>query len=409
MAIRELPSVLSTKISSRFLKSCKLGHTKTFCSFKKPSFGILFDIDGVIVRGKKVLPSAPEAFWRLINADGTFRVPTVFVTNAGNGLRHEKAKQLSQWLGVQVSEDQVIMAHSPLRMFQQFHTKHVLVSGQGPTVEIAKNLGFQKITTLEQLRHTFPVLDAVDHKRRISVPCTFEQYFPPIEAVVLFGEPVRWETALQLLVDVLMTDGQPAVCPATLRYPHIPVLACNMDLQWMAEARMPRFGHGAFLLCLETLYKKITGLNLIYTALIGKPSEITYHHAHCMVLAHARQIGITDNLKHLYAIGDNIYTDVFGANLYNQYLERRERRVTRRQQNIEDLLGADPHDWDQGAVSCSSILVETGVYSPDRNDGISDHSPRDFLPVEEKLREPEYTVENVSKAIDLIFNIENFE
>ena len=35
-----------------------------------------------------------------------------------------------------------------------------------------------------------------------------------------------------------------------------------MDLQWMAEAVMPRFGHGAFLLCLESLYKKITGLGL---------------------------------------------------------------------------------------------------------------------------------------------------
>jgi hypothetical protein len=33
-----------------------------------------------------------------------------------------------------------------------------------------------------------------------------------------------------------------------------------MDLQWMAEAVMPRFGHGAFLLCLENLYKKVSNL-----------------------------------------------------------------------------------------------------------------------------------------------------
>ena len=42
---------------------------------------------------------------------------------------------------------------------------------------------------------------------------------------------------------------------------------------------MPRFGHGAFLLCLEELYKKVTGRDMVYTALIGKPSEITYRHA----------------------------------------------------------------------------------------------------------------------------------
>jgi ribonucleotide monophosphatase NagD (HAD superfamily) len=64
-----------------------------------------------------------------------------------------------------------------------------------------------------------------------------------------------------------------------------------------------RFGHGAFLVCLENLYKKITGHELIYTALIGKPSEITYHHAERMVVKHARRIGILEPIKRLYAIG----------------------------------------------------------------------------------------------------------
>ncbi|PNF35572.1 Haloacid dehalogenase-like hydrolase domain-containing 5 [Cryptotermes secundus] len=279
--------------------------TRHYCDLMdgKPAFGLLFDIDGVIVRGKKVLPSALASFKRLIDSEGKFRVPTVFVTNAGNVMRHEKAEQLSSWLEIEVDEEQVVMAHSPLRMFQQYHNKCVLISGQGPIVEIAKNIGFKKIITIDQMRNTFPVLDAVDHKRRISVPCTFEQYFPRIEVIILFGEPVRWETALQLLVDTLMTDGVPAHPTPHLVYPHIPLLACNMDLQWMAEARMPRFGHGAFLLCLENLYKKITGHNLIYTALIGKPSEITYHHAHHMVVRHAKNIGIEHCMKRLYAIG----------------------------------------------------------------------------------------------------------
>jgi hypothetical protein len=72
-------------------------------------------------------------------------------------------------------------------------------------------------------------------------PCSFEDYFPRIEGLVLFGEPVRWETSLQLLIDVLMTDGMPSKAPSGNIYPHIPVLACNMDLQWMAEACMPRY------------------------------------------------------------------------------------------------------------------------------------------------------------------------
>ncbi|KAF4533280.1 hypothetical protein B566_EDAN010515 [Ephemera danica] len=327
-----------------------------FSSGQKPSFGLLFDIDGVIVRGKKVLPSVPESFRRLVDKDGKFRVPTVFVTNAGNALRSRKAQQLSTWLGININEDQVVMAHSPLRMFQQYHDKHMLISGQGPIKEIAKYLGFNKVTTIEELRNTFPVLDAVDHQRRVSV----------------------------LLIDILMTNGLPNKPFTSVVYPHIPVLACNMDLQWMAEACMPRFGHGAFLLCLEALYKKLTGQDLIYTALIGKPSEITYHHAHHMVINQAKQLNIHQQLKRLYAIGDNINTDVFGANLYQQYLRKQPMMGTKR-------------------------VAQTGVYSQDRSDSRLDHSPRDFLPVEEKLREPNFTVQNVSKAIDLIFEEEQFE
>ena len=164
-----------------------------------PNFGILFDIDGVIVRGRRVLPFAPEAFTKLVDQKtGKFRVPAVFLTNAGNSLRQEKADKLSDWLNVEITEDQVVMAHSPLKMFTEYHKKHVLVTGQGPVELIARSLGFNNITTIDQLRHAFPNLDSVDHKRRRAAPCAFEKYYPRIEAVVLFGEPVRWETSLQV-------------------------------------------------------------------------------------------------------------------------------------------------------------------------------------------------------------------
>lgn len=62
-----------------------------------------------------------------------------------------------------------------------------------------------------------------------------------ILAVILFGEPVRWETNLQLIIDILLTDGKPSAPLKEIPYPHLPVLACNMDLLWMAEACMPRY------------------------------------------------------------------------------------------------------------------------------------------------------------------------
>ena len=59
------------------------------------------------------------------------------------------------------------MAHSPLKLFSQFLDKQMLVTGQGPVSEIAYNLGFRNITTMDQLRLAYPELDCVDHKRRL--------------------------------------------------------------------------------------------------------------------------------------------------------------------------------------------------------------------------------------------------
>ncbi|XP_033373242.1 haloacid dehalogenase-like hydrolase domain-containing 5 [Parus major] len=286
-----------------------------------PSFGFLFDIDGVLVRGKTPIPAARTAFQKLVNSQGQFLVPVVFVTNAGNCLRQKKADQLSHLLGVPISQDQVMMSHSPLRMFKRYHEKCVLVSGQGPLLDIAQDLGFCQPITIDALREKRPLLDAVDHDRRPNVLSPSAVELPKIEAVVLFGEPVRWETSLQLIIDVLLTSGYPGNPYEQENYPHIPVLACNMDLMWVAEAQSPRFGHGTFMVCLENIYKKITGKELKYEVLMGKPSRLTYQYAEHLIRAQALQRSWEQPIQTLYAVGDNLMTDVYGANLYNRYLQ----------------------------------------------------------------------------------------
>ena len=55
------------------------------------------------------------------------------------------------------------------------------------------------------------------------------------------GEPKRWESSLQLLVDILKTGGRPDKAPEAMPENHLPVIACNMDLQFMDRACMPRY------------------------------------------------------------------------------------------------------------------------------------------------------------------------
>ena len=66
------------------------------------SFGLLFDIDGVLVRGRTLIPAAKECFKNLVDRDGKYKVPVVFVTNAGNCMRQTKAEHLSHLLEVEV-------------------------------------------------------------------------------------------------------------------------------------------------------------------------------------------------------------------------------------------------------------------------------------------------------------------
>ncbi|XP_075752858.1 haloacid dehalogenase-like hydrolase domain-containing 5 isoform X3 [Pelodiscus sinensis] len=268
-----------------------------------PTFGFLFDIDGVLVRGRNVIPAAQEAFRKLVDSNGQLRVPVVFVTNAGNCLQQVKAQELSDALGLEVSPEQVILSHSPLRLFRQFHGKCVLVSGQGPVEENARNVGFQNVVTIQDVRKAFPLLDMVDQSRRPKDLPPLTTDFPTIEGVILFGEPVRWETNLQLIIDVLLSNGNPGAELAAVPYPHIPILACNMDLLWMAEAKRPRFGHGTFLVCLENIYKKMTGRELKYEALIGKPSIVTYQYAEYLIKQQMERRGWPSPIFRLYAVG----------------------------------------------------------------------------------------------------------
>jgi ribonucleotide monophosphatase NagD (HAD superfamily) len=71
----------------------------------------------------------------------------------------------------------------------------------------------------------------------------------------LLGEPKQWEMCLQLLVDLLLTDGLPAESARRHHHQTLPVIVCNTDMQFMHRAAFPRFGHGAFVLCLEALFK----------------------------------------------------------------------------------------------------------------------------------------------------------
>ena len=55
--------------------------------------------------------------------------------------------------------------------------------------------------------------------------------------------------------------------------------------------------------CFFCLLQKITGKDLEYMVLTGKPGQITYHFAENVLAQQAREMGIEGPLRTLYAIG----------------------------------------------------------------------------------------------------------
>ncbi|XP_074645773.1 haloacid dehalogenase-like hydrolase domain-containing 5 isoform X2 [Tubulanus polymorphus] len=395
-----------------------------------PSFGLLFDIDGVIARGSTALQPAKDMI-DLIRKDGEIKVPMAFVTNGCNR-DCTKAKQLENWLGIEISTDQVIHAQTPLKVFESYKNKYVLCLGQGPLKEICADLGFTRTCSIEDVKESYPLLDMVDHanRRYVAKHYTGDKPLPKIEAIIMFGEPDRWESKLQLLVDLLVTDGNPTKAPDSFPKYHIPILACNMDLVFMAEACMPRFGHGAFLVCLEALYRKITGQELNYTALIGKPSEITYRYAEDCVSKQARQMGYTQPITRLYFFGDNPEVDIVGSNLYDKYITRQRRssvemiqkdgildvKKLRNEIAVSKSRAVPPEAvfTGQSVRKIHGILVETGVYKPGKDKEMkitqrhkNHQGHRDFENVP-ALRMPSQICTDVCEAVKYALKMERF-
>jgi HAD superfamily hydrolase (TIGR01456 family) len=401
---------------------------------KQPSFGICFDVDGVLARGTIPLDAAKKAFKKLVDDNKDLKIPTVFVTNALNR-NCDKAKQLEGWLETPIVPQQMIQAQGPLEIFTKYHDKFCLVIGQGKVPEIAKELGFKNICFIEDVADAYPLLDMVDHdnRKRIAASTTpvVDKSMARIEAIILLGEPKRWESSLQLIIDLLKTDGKPNQPPEAMPEEHLPVIACNMDLQFMDRACMPRYGHGAYLLCLEALYKKVVGRELKYTALIGKPSEITFRYAEHCLSREAKRLGYEEPLKHMYLIGDTPEVDIVGSNLYQRYVDRLHTRNSGDNNSSDEsdkenklaLIDSDlPESRNipdgtslskQTVDKVISILVCTGVYKPgimpepgsEEEEEKHYHGHRDFPKINE-LYKPTKLVANVDEAIDYILQHE---
>jgi HAD superfamily hydrolase (TIGR01456 family) len=299
-----------------------------------------FDIDGVLVRGNKVLPGASETlsflnekYSRLIR-----KFPYIFLTNGGGMTEEQKAYEMSKKLEVDIRPSQLILSHTPMQsLVSTYGNKHILVIGNDKIGHVAKSYGFKNAITSE---HVFEFNGSVwPFKPAAKNPPSKQLENVKISAILMLYDSTDWGHDLQIMCDVLRSEnGILGTLAKNQSKQSVPLYFSNSDFVWSNDYPINRLAQGAFRLALETIYKQLTGHELRYTK-FGKPERPTYEYASCILQQQANDLGV--GIDKVYAVGDNPASDIQGAN---------------------------NHGWE-------SILVKTGVWQEgvDSNDHNATH------------------------------------
>ncbi|VAH89668.1 unnamed protein product [Triticum turgidum subsp. durum] len=308
----------------------------------RPSFGIAFDIDGVILRGRSPIGGSPQAIRRLYSDDG------------GGVPEHKRALELSDLLGVNISPAQVVHGHSPYGdLVKRFEDDLIVAVGKGEPASVMAEYGFRKVLSIDDYSSHFKEIDplAPFKKWKVGQPdCKdfmSEKMHPPydvyqerVKGVFVVSDPVDWGRDLQVLCDILSTGG----LPGNGKGDQPPLYFSADDLEYQAAFPSERLGMGAFRIALESIFNQVNDVPLKYTS-YGKPNPFVFKNAANILEkivmdmypnSQPRNEVQDHQFSTIYMIGDNPKVDING------------------------VLKAGP-PW-------SSVLTRTGVFRGNDND-----------------------------------------
>ncbi|XP_057451406.1 uncharacterized protein YKR070W [Lotus japonicus] len=367
-----------------FTKACRQSQARNRTAFSslvsrsfsqrsepRPSFGIAFDIDGVILLGNSPVGGSPGALRRLYDADGRLKIPFVFLTNGGGFPEATRASELSQLLGLDVLPSQVLQGHSPFKqLVNRFENKLIVAVGKGEPAAVMSEYGFKNVLSMDEYASCFENIDplATYKKWTTKLATTHEcasrndVLSERVRAAFIVSDPVDWSRDIQVLCDILKSGGLPGRNIG--QQPHL--YFANDDLEYQTKFPSERLGMGAFRIALESIFNRISPHSLEYTC-FGKPHPSVFKNAENVLQQFVPCVDLNDfNNKNaqyfqtLYMIGDNPAVDIRGAQQTG-------------------------HPW-------FSILTRTGVFKGKEN---HDKFPADLV------------VDTVEEAVDFILTRES--
>ncbi|XP_010253464.1 PREDICTED: uncharacterized protein YKR070W isoform X2 [Nelumbo nucifera] len=327
-------------LRSRSRAPLSLLHTvasRSFCQLlyrpERPSFGIAFDIDGVIIRGHTPIGGSQQALRRLYGDCGMLKIPFVFLTNGGGVPESKRASELSELLGVNILPLQVVQGHSPFKnLAKRYENQLVVAVGKGEPATVMFEYGFKNVLSIDEYSSYFDGIDPLSQfknweingeikKRSTSKEITARHniFSERVKAVFIVSDSVDWSRDIQVLCDILRTGGLPG--RENGQQPRL--YFANDDLEYQGAFPSERLGMGAFRIALESIFNRIHPHALEYTC-FGKPNPFVFKNAEAVL----RQVQLSSHHDHqavnnglagghpfrtLYMIGDNPLVDIKGA------------------------------------------------------------------------------------------------
>ncbi|CAG7870012.1 unnamed protein product [Brassica rapa] len=298
--------------------------SRSFCNLSqesnRASYGIAFDIDGVILLGSSPVGGSPAALRRLYDDSGALKIPFLFLTNGGGLPESKRASEMTHLLGVPVSPFQMVQAHSPFRkLANRFGNELVVAAGKGEPAAVMSNYGFKNVVSLDEYASYFDNIDPLaPYKKWMTGQQVHKEttrsranvVSERVQAAFIVSDPVDWSRDIQVLCDILRTGGLPGKesGPQPLLY------FANDDLDYQTKFPTERLGMGAFRIALESVFNRIHDNPLEYTS-FGKPNPFVFKNAEDVLkeipTSHSNQG--SHHFKTLYMVGDNPKIDIRGA------------------------------------------------------------------------------------------------
>lgn len=323
-------------------------HSKHFdLAFGQRDMAFAFDIDGVLVHGDRLIPEGKRVL-EILNGDNELgiKIPHIFLTNGSGKIEAERCDQLSEILQSPISTEQFIQSHTPMSALREYYETVLIVGGEKYKCrDVAKTYGFKNIIVPNDIyaadKHISPLKEFwTDEQETTSTPRDFSKV--KIDAILVFSDSRDYATDLQIIIDLLLSDG--GVLGTKAKDPlanRIPIYFSQGDLLCPTEYPTPRMSQGTFRIALEAIYKSLTGFEL-ERVVYGKPELATYKFADEVMSSWMDTIHNEERLPtNVYMIGDNPQSDIVGGNMYG---------------------------W-------NTCLVRTGVYQGEGND---DENPASF-------------------------------